>query len=172
MVSCRAPASPKMVIFTPSRSLALAPLKSIDLDASTVKILCVPSPFENVRCLDCRSTSTGADGGAFLRSMCRVYPRFRYNPTVSPANTKATAALQCAYLAASLFRIRVAPPFQWHRFQLIRIAHTCHCVKRPKARAPEDSKRVPHTAMFRVGLLAVFSYMLEHFGKGGVDCFC
>src|SRR5216683_6240136 len=105
MVSCRAPSLPKMVIFTPSRSLAFAPLKSVDLDASTVKIFRTPSPFENVRWLDCRSTSTGADGGAFLRSICRAQPRFKYTPTVSPTNTSATAALHRAYLAASLFLI-------------------------------------------------------------------
>src|SRR6266853_2709638 len=105
MVSCRAPSLPKMVIFTPSRSLAFAPLKSIDLDASTVKIFRTPSPFENVRWLDCRSTSTGADGGAFLRSTCRVQPRFKYTPTVSPTKASATAALHRAYVAASLFLI-------------------------------------------------------------------
>src|SRR5260370_29622652 len=94
MVSCRAPSLPKMVIFTPSRSLAFAPLKSVDLDASTVKLFRTPSPFENVRWLDCRSTSTAAAGGAFLRSIYRAQPRFKDTPTLSPRNTTATPARQ------------------------------------------------------------------------------
>src|SRR5882724_1925433 len=105
MVSCRAPSLPKIVIFTPSKSLAFSPLKSIDLEASTVKTFCVPSPLENIRPVDCRSTFTGAAAGACFFSTCRVHPRFRYTPTVSPANTMATAALHLAYFAASLFLI-------------------------------------------------------------------
>jgi hypothetical protein len=82
----------------------------VDFIASTVKTVRVPSPFEKVNFVDCRSTFTAGDGGAFLRSMYRVHPRFRYTPTVSPAQSNAAAALHRAYFAASLFFIRIPSP--------------------------------------------------------------
>jgi hypothetical protein len=103
MVSCRPPAFPKIVIFTPSKSVAFNPLKSIDFEASTVKIVRFCSTFEKVNKLDCRSTLTAGAGGAFLLSTSRVHPRFRYTPTVSVASSSAAAALHRAYFAASLF---------------------------------------------------------------------
>jgi hypothetical protein len=77
----------------------------VDFIASTVKTVRTPSPFEKVNFVDCRSTFTAGDGGAFFRSLYRVHPRFRYTPTVKLAHTSAAAALHLAYFAASLFLI-------------------------------------------------------------------
>src|SRR5580693_5531296 len=105
MVSCRSPNFPKIVTTTCSSKLAFWSLKSVDFDASTVKILRGPSIFENVSPLDCFSTFTGAGGGAAFRSMILCQPRFRYTPAVKQASSSATAADQRAYRAASLLRI-------------------------------------------------------------------
>src|SRR5580698_4601575 len=105
MVSCRSPAFPKIVTTTCSSKLAFWSLKSVDFDASTVKILRGPSIFENLSPLDCFSTFTGAAGGASLRSLILCQPRFRYTPAVKQASSSATAADQRAYRAASLLRI-------------------------------------------------------------------
>jgi hypothetical protein len=51
---------------------------------------------------DWRLTSTGGDGGAFLRSMWLVQPRLRYTTPVALAKSTAIAADQRAYRAASL----------------------------------------------------------------------
>src|SRR5579859_6021941 len=105
MVSCRKPAFPKIVTFTFSSKLASRSLKSVDFEASTVKILRGPSILENVSPLDCFSTLTAAGGGAFLRSAIRCQPRFKYTPAVRQARSSATAADQRAYRAASLLRM-------------------------------------------------------------------
>src|ERR1700676_407901 len=105
MVSCRSPVFPNIVTFTFSSRLAPLSLKSVDFEASTVKILRGPSIFEKVSPLDCFSTFTGAAGGASLRSLIRCQPRFRYTPAVKQASSSATAADQRAYRAASLLRI-------------------------------------------------------------------
>ncbi len=105
MVSCRSPVFPKIVTFTFSSKLAPWSLKSVDFEASTVKILRGPSIFEKVRPLDCFSTFTGAAGGASLRSLILCQPRLRYTPPVKQASGSATAADQRAYRAASLVRI-------------------------------------------------------------------
>src|ERR1700676_2393586 len=105
MVSCRSPVLPNIVTFTFSSKLAPLSLKSVDFDASTVKILRGPSIFEKVSPLDCFSTFTGAAGGASLRSLILCQPRFRYTPAVKQASSNATAADQRAYRAASLLRI-------------------------------------------------------------------
>src|SRR5580704_5884841 len=94
-----------MVTRTFSSKLASCPLKSVEFDASTVKILRGPSIFENVNPLDCFSTLVGAGGGAFFRSLILCQPRFRYTPAVRQASSSATAADQRAYRAASLLRI-------------------------------------------------------------------
>src|SRR5580692_9210372 len=105
MVSCRSPNFPKIVTTTCSSKLAFWSLKSVDFEASTVKILRGPSIFENVNPLDCFSTFSGAGAGAALRSMILCQPRFRYTPAVRQASSSATAADQRAYRAASLLRI-------------------------------------------------------------------
>src|SRR5580698_3907865 len=104
MVSCRSPAFPKIVTTTCSSKLAFWSLKSVDFEASTVKILRGPSIFENVSPLECFSTFTGAAGGASLRSLILCQPRFRYTPAVRQPNSSATTADQRAYRAALLLR--------------------------------------------------------------------
>src|SRR5580693_1175512 len=106
MVSWRSPDFPKIVTFTFSSKLAFRSLKSVDLEASTVKILRGPSIFENVSPLELFITFTGAGGGAALRSMILCQPRFRYTPAVRQASSSANAADQRANRAASLLRIR------------------------------------------------------------------
>src|SRR6266480_1789969 len=102
MMSRRSPVFPKIVILTSSSRLAASFLKFVAFDASTVKSFCAPSPFEKVSPLSCRTTPSGAGGGAFAFSRCATHLRSRYTPAVSAANKQATAADQRAYLAASL----------------------------------------------------------------------
>src|SRR5277367_1119997 len=94
-----------MVTLTFSNRLAPWSLKSVDFEASTVKILRGPSIFEKVRPLELLITLTGGGGGAPLRSMILCQPRFRYTPAVRHASSTATAADQRAYRAAWLLRI-------------------------------------------------------------------
>src|SRR5580704_5875841 len=61
-----------------------------------------PSTLEKVSPLDCRETSLGAGGGAFLLSRCATHLRSRYTPAVRMASTNAAAADNHAYFAASL----------------------------------------------------------------------
>src|SRR5260370_31883164 len=105
MVSCRSQVLPKIVTFTFSSKLAPWSLKSVDFEASTVKILRGPSIFEKVRPLDCFSTFTGAAGGARLRSLILCQPRLRYTPPVKQASRSATSTDHRAYRAASLLLI-------------------------------------------------------------------
>ena len=77
-------------------------LNSVDFDASTVKIVRFPSTFEKVNPLDCRSTFTGASGGALFLSMCATQRCLRYTPAVPAASNAAATTDQRAYLAASL----------------------------------------------------------------------
>src|SRR5712691_864343 len=91
-----------MVIFTSSSKLASLSLKSVALDASTVKIFWFPATFENVSPLDNRVTSRGAGGGAFSLSRCAIHLRSRYTPAVTVARSNAASADQRAYFAASL----------------------------------------------------------------------
>src|SRR5205807_8418164 len=102
MVSYRSPFFPKIVIFTSSSRLASLPLKSVALDASTVKIFWFPSIFEKVSPFELRVTSFGAGGGAFCFSRYATHLRSRYTPAVRLASSNAAAADQRAYLAASL----------------------------------------------------------------------
>ena len=60
------PMSPVSVTF--DEALVVTDEKSVDFIASTVNTVRVPSPFENVSFVDCRSTSTAGAGGAFFRS--------------------------------------------------------------------------------------------------------
>src|SRR6267378_5117957 len=105
MVSCRSPFFPKIVIITSSSKLASLPLKSVALDASTVKILWFPSILEKVSPFERRVTSCGAGGGAFCFSRCAAHLRSRYTPAVRLASSNAAAADQRAYFAASLLFI-------------------------------------------------------------------
>src|SRR5713101_1241037 len=91
-----------MELLTSSSQLASLSLKSVAFDASTVKIFCVPTSLENVSPLDNRVTSCGAAGGAFCFSRYATHLRSRYAPAVTLASSKAAAADQRAYFAASL----------------------------------------------------------------------
>src|SRR6267143_28889 len=102
MVSRRAPVWPKMVILTSSRRLASRSLKSVDLEASTVKIFWSPSIFEKEIPFSSRVTSLGAGGGAFCFSRCAAHLRSTYIPVVRTASSSAAEADQRAYFAASL----------------------------------------------------------------------
>src|SRR5713226_7573395 len=91
-----------MVILTSSSRLASLSLKSVTLEASTVKILRSPSIFEKVSPLDSRVTSLGAGAGAFRFSRYSTHLRCKYTPPVRLASNKAAPADQRAYRAASL----------------------------------------------------------------------
>src|SRR5437764_8744980 len=92
---------------TSSSKLASWPLKSVDFEAATSKMVCFCSTFLKLSPADCRETSTGADGGAFFFSTWRTQSRRTYARTVMAASSNATIADQRAYLAASLRNIHL-----------------------------------------------------------------